>query len=319
MQSLYRRGLPWILASLVVVCAGCHSDRGLPSKSSEAYAALVSDFYVGLAALQVGDDVRADSMLSKTTQLAPGEPATWANWGILALRQRNFDAASQRLHRAQTLLPKDGRIYYLLGLLESDRGNSAEAIADLRRAIDLDPKDLRAMYRLGLEVERQGGQNSEVEFQQLIQQILQEQPDNLAALLELNRMAAKRGDTATLHSAVARLSALSADWPPEARQQLASLKAAADGPAPRSAAIQSMFLRNVLMPLPEFRQNLQQIKPPTGEEAVPFTHFLRMETPSFRPAPADTAMSFEPESAATSLSGRWNWIGAICSLPFFSM
>ena len=48
----------------------------------------------GLAALQVGDDVRAESSLAHATQLAPGEPAAWADWGILALRQRNFDLAA---------------------------------------------------------------------------------------------------------------------------------------------------------------------------------------------------------------------------------
>ena len=41
---------------------------------------MVSAFYVGLAALQVGDDVHAESRLSQVTQLVPAEPAGWANW-----------------------------------------------------------------------------------------------------------------------------------------------------------------------------------------------------------------------------------------------
>ena len=47
------------------------------------------------------------------------------------------------------------------------------------------------------------------EVQQLLQKILAAQPDNLAALLELSRIAAKRGDAATLKSAVAQISARS--------------------------------------------------------------------------------------------------------------
>ncbi len=122
---------------------------------------MVSAFYVGLAALQVGDDVHADSRLSEVTRLVPAEPAGWANWGILALRQRNYDAAAQRLERARDLAPQNDHIYDLLGILESQRGHSAQAIADLRKAVELNPKNLRALYRLAEETERQGDENSD--------------------------------------------------------------------------------------------------------------------------------------------------------------
>jgi Flp pilus assembly protein TadD len=72
--------------------------------------------------LQVGNDIYAERKLAGVTQQAPGEPAGWANWGVLALRQRNFDAAAQRLERARELAPRDDHIYYLLGIL---RGNAA--------------------------------------------------------------------------------------------------------------------------------------------------------------------------------------------------
>ena len=139
--------LLFALAALVTV-TGCHSMPKLPAKDSQAYAEVVSAFYVGLAALQVGDDVHAESKLSEVTQLVPGEPAGWANWGILALRQRNYDTAEQRLDRARDLAPKNDRIYDLLGILESQRGHSAEAIAGLRKAVELNPQNLRALYRL---------------------------------------------------------------------------------------------------------------------------------------------------------------------------
>jgi len=124
---------------------GCHSTARLPDKSSKTYSDFVSVFYVGLAALQVGDDVRAESSLAEATKLVPGEPAGWANWGILALRQRTFDLAAQRFDRAVALDGSDDRLFYLQGLLESDRGNSAEAIRKLRQAIKLNPRNLRAI------------------------------------------------------------------------------------------------------------------------------------------------------------------------------
>src|SRR5580700_8981822 len=300
------------LGSLAALLSGCHSAPKLPEKGSRAYTDVVSAFYVGLAALQVGDDVHAQSKLSELTQLVPTEPAGWANWGVLALRQRNYDLAAQRLQRARALAPQNDQIYDLLGILEADRGHSAEAIADLRKAVDLNPKNLRAAYALAEEIERQGDANSETEFQQVIQKILAVRPGNLAALLELSRVAAKRGDAATLKSALAEISARSLAWPPEVKQQLATLQAAAAGTDLRAAATRTTFLRNVFMRVPEYRQSLSVIKAPAGEEARPFTHFVRMESPVFKPAPADTAIQFPIQPVAdTNGHQNWNWIGAI--------
>jgi len=299
-----------LLGSLVTVSA-CHSRARLPEKGTEAYSQVVSAFYVGLAALQVGDDVHAESKLAELTRLVPAEPAGWANWGVLALRQRNYDVAAQRLERARDLAPESDQIYDLLGILEGDRGHSAEAIFDLRKAVELNPKNLRAAYALAEEIERQGDANSEAEYEQAMQKILAAQPDNLAAMLELARVAAKRGDTPTLKSAVEQISARSSGWPPEVQQQLAAVQAAAAGTDPHAAATRTTFLRNVLMRVPEYRQSLSIIKAPAGEEALPFTHFLRVESPVFTPAPPDMAMTFAAQPVAAAGNRRWNWIGAI--------
>src|SRR4029077_7976312 len=79
-----------VLAATLATLPGCHPAAKLPDKSSKEYGDVVSAFYVGLAALQVGDDVHAESKLSEVTRVVPAEPAGWANWGILALRQRNY-------------------------------------------------------------------------------------------------------------------------------------------------------------------------------------------------------------------------------------
>jgi cytochrome c-type biogenesis protein CcmH/NrfG len=301
----------YLLAAFLVVLAGCHPAAKLPDKNSPEYRKVVSAFYVGLAALQVGDDVHADSRLAEVTQLVPGEPAGWGNWGVLALRQRNYDLAAQRLERARDLAPQNDQIYDLLGILESSRGDSAKAVADLRKAVELNPKNLRAIFQLAEEVERQGDENSEAEFQQLMQKILVAQPDNLAALLELTRVAAKRGDANTLKSAVAQLNAHAFAWPPEVQSQLSAVGAAITSSDLRAAATQTTFLRNVFMRVPEYRQSLSAIKAPPGDEAEPFTHFLRLESPVFTPAPADMAITFGVQPLPNPGNTRWNWIGAI--------
>src|SRR5678809_687494 len=95
------RTIPLAVA-LLLLCLlnSCRPTNNLPTRSSPQYNELVRTFYIGLAALQVGHDVQADAKLQQFTQLAAAEPAGWANWGLLALRQRNYDIAAERLNRA---------------------------------------------------------------------------------------------------------------------------------------------------------------------------------------------------------------------------
>ncbi len=298
------------MTATLAISTGCHSKNPAP-KSSADYERTVSIFYSGLAALQVGDDVHAESKLSELTQLSPEEPAGWANWGALALRQRNYDAAAQRLDRARSLAPQNDRIFYLMGLVESGRGTSAQAIADFRKAAQLNPANLRAIYSLAEETERQGDADGDAEFQNLVEKILASQPDNLAALLELSRVSAKRGDADKFKSAIAKISARTSAWPPEVQRQLATVQTAAIAPDLRAAATQTTFLRNVLVRVPEYRQSLSLIKAPPGEEAEPFTRFLVLRNPTFKSAPPDNGLTFAPQPIQQFATGKWNWIGAI--------
>lgn len=306
-----RRSTVALTTAVILLTVGCHSRAKLPAPPSKAYQSYVSLFYTGLAALQVGDDVKAESSLSEAAGLVPGEPAGWLNWGVLGLRQRNFDAAAQRLGKAKELAPASDAVDYLQGVLESTRGNSAAAITDLREAVHLNPHNLKALYLLASETERQGDVDSPASFQQLIEQILAVQPQNTAALVELSRIAAKRGDRAVLQATVSRLAATANVWPTEATQQLKQLQAAASGADPRSAATRSTFLRNVLMRVPEFRADLAELKAQPGEDAEPVSRFFLLENVISRPASSDSQITFTSQ-AVDGLSGTgWRWIGAI--------
>ena len=299
---------------MLLSLAGCRSTESslkLPVKNSKEYNDTVRAFYVGLAALQVGDDVRAESELTKATQLAPDEPAAWANLGLLSLRQRNLDAAAERLEKARSLMPDNSRIYVLIATLESARGRSPEAITNLRKAIELDPKNTRALYMLAEETERQGGDESAAEVQNLLKKILELQPDNLAVQLELTRIAAKRNDAETLKNTIARIAERSNAWPPEVQQQLKALQDAVAGGDTRAAATRVAFLKNVLVRVAEYRQSFAAVKTPPGEDIEPFTRFIKMETPAFTPAPPDEAITFNSEPIPEFPTGEWNWIGTI--------
>src|SRR6201994_4373925 len=98
-------GVGSALALVLVACGG----GSVPKRDSAGYAKVVSAFYIGLGALQVGDDIHAEKNLADVTQMASGEPAGWANWGVLALRQRKLDDAAQRMERARKLAPDNDR------------------------------------------------------------------------------------------------------------------------------------------------------------------------------------------------------------------
>jgi len=297
-----------VVLLFVALLGGCRPTRKLPAKSSPEYNELVRTFYIGLAALEVGHDVQADAKLAQFTQLAAAEPAGWANWGLLALRQRNYDVAAERLHKARDLAPNNSDIHYLLGLLESSRGNTPAAIEELRKAVELDQTNLIATYKLAEELERQGDQKGADEFQTLIQKILAAQPDNLAALVELSRISAKRGDAETLKSSVAKIVGRSSAWPEEVRAQVTALDSATQSGDMTTAATRTSFLRNVLVRVPEYRRDLAAIKPQPGEEAVPLRHFLRLESPEFKAAVPDGGIRFTTEPLSMD---KADWVGAI--------
>ncbi|HVF88069.1 MAG TPA: FG-GAP-like repeat-containing protein, partial [Pyrinomonadaceae bacterium] len=298
---------------LVVGTSACLRGVDLPDKSSQQYRDYISAFYVGLAALDVGDDVRAEERLKRATEIIPNEPAAWGNLGLLALRQREFDVSAERFEKARTLAPDTARVYALRGLLESSRGQYAEAIKNYRRAIELDPKDLRSIYALAQEVEREGGEQSEREVLGLYEKILAAQPSNLAVLLEVTRLAAKRGDAAKLKETIARVSEQASTWPPEAREQLNALRTAAEGANPRQAGSRVAFLRNVLLRVAEYRQGLLAVKLPADVLGDPFTRFVLLPSPDFTPAAPDEALTFAPEPLPNAEANKWLWVSYFSS------
>jgi len=303
-----------IIALAILAASGfsaCNRGGGLPDKSSGEYQRAVSAFYVGLAAMQTGEDSRAEENLKKVTDLAPGEPAAWADLGLLALRQKELELAAERLERARALAPDNSDVEILLGLLESNRGNLTASTAHLRRAVELNPRDLKARYFLAQEIERQGGDDAESEAQRLHEEILSIEPGNLSVQLEVTRLAAKRGDGSALRKMVEALEGRSGAWPPEAREQLVALKAAAGGPNPRLAASRVAFLRNVLVRVPDYRQSLSEVRFPPEVVGEPITRFLRLPSPDPNPSPPDQALAFAQEQAVANDSGKWQWAGAV--------
>jgi len=300
------RGL--CLSAALLAVASCTHRAGLPEPGSEKYRELIHAFNVGLSALQCSEDVRAKARLTEASQIAPGEPAIWADLGLLAVRQQEFDTALLNMNKARELAAGNSRIEFYLGDIESKRGNLPEANQHFRRAVELDNANIKALYSLAQETERQASGSSDSDALQFLKKILDRHPANIAVLVDVARLAAKTGDTATLKSAVARLSRQSSSWPAEVQQQMKALEQAALSSNPRDAALRVAFLRNVLLRVPEYRRNIDAVKTPPASAGEPFVKFMKLPSPSSEPAPPDLAMSFASEPLADVPQGHAAWL-----------
>jgi Tfp pilus assembly protein PilF len=282
---------------VAATAAGIYVVRRSPrymSPASPAYEAVSRAFYHGLAALQVGllDDAR--TQFASATAIVPREPASWGNLGLTDLRLGDLDGAGPALERAASLAPASADIAFLQGQLEISRGRPAEAIAHFERGVRLDPRGLRIRYALAQEVEAAGGAGADTRAQGLVDEILAPSPGNVAAILERARLAAKRGDATALQDAVAKLSAPANSWPPAVLDQYRALQAAARTDAAEAARTVAV-LRNVLLRVPSFREDLLAIRTPAELIADPFDRFIALPASNSRPSPPDTSLSFSTE------------------------
>jgi FG-GAP-like repeat/ASPIC and UnbV len=269
-----------------------------PLVPEATYREAVAAFYTALAAMQTSQEVLARQKLDRVTALVPGEPAGWANLGLLLLRQQEIDPGLERIAKAAELAPGSAAIQRLEALALSRKGDLPEAIRHWRKALTLDPGDGKAAFALAQETERQGGPENEAEAQRVLETLL-DRSSNLAVRLEAARLAAKRGDGAALGKAIAPLAEASTSWPPPALEQLGELRAAAAA-SPRTAASRVAFLKNVLVRVPEYRRALGAVSTPRDEVGEPLMRFLVLPNPAPEAAPPDEALVFAVEPAGAT-------------------
>jgi len=297
--------------AISLLCSGCNRRSSIPAVRSTDYRELCSAFYLGLAALQSGEDVNARKGLTRATEIAPGEPASWVDLGLLQAREQDFDAAYQSFERARGLAPGNSRIEGFLGLVEAKRGKLTETLAHYQKAVALDSSNLRALYSWATETERQQSATSDADAQKLLERILRIKPGNEAILLDIAHLAAKRNDERLLRSAVDGLGRNTATWPEPAMQQLTRLQQAAAARDFRAAGIQVQFLRNTLVRVPSYRQSLDEVKAPATTVGDPFLKFLKLPSPTSEPAPPDMRLHFDPQPLKGSPAGNIAWIGSL--------
>ncbi len=279
-----------------------HSHSG-----RDRYRDMVSAFYTGVVALQVGDTKRAFSQLTLATQIDSHEPAAWADLGLFYLRNNNPDEARKALAKAQDLAPRNARIAALSGLLAAQSQRYDEAIAAYQKTISLDPNDLKARYALAQALDQQAGPGADVQMRQQLQAIYDAAPDNLFAEFELAIPAAKAGDANLLRRVAARIAPHAASWAPDIQRDWKAAQAAAAGPDPRAAVVPLRGLQNELGPEPQYQDDADRIRGASSAVGTPLDRFVSLPSPSPTPAAPDTALTFTPQPLPVPAPGPWAW------------
>src|SRR5437762_12437689 len=84
-----------------------HYAAQLPGVDSPTYQQYVRAFQVAVTALDVPEQSGlAQQKLDIAIKLVPGEPAAWANRGLLNLRQNSLEAAATDLQHAKAMAPE---------------------------------------------------------------------------------------------------------------------------------------------------------------------------------------------------------------------
>ncbi|MEX0647919.1 MAG: FG-GAP-like repeat-containing protein [Balneolaceae bacterium] len=305
--------IPILISGMLWLFAACQAPDDDVDILSEEYQNAVSDFYISLAASQTNEARFAFNKMNDVAQAYPKEAAAWANLGVYAMRQGNFDLAEDRLGEARNLEPEHPDILYLSSLAESRRGNISESITYLQRASAADSSNTLVRYALITELERQDDQANAERIRELLDDLNQLIPSNQVVLLEQARISAKEGDLSAAQESISRLREQSDEWSSDNRDQLEAVQQILDQEDAASINLELSFLRSGLEEQPEFREDLRQVQLPPTEVGYLITEFLWLPQPQVRAAEADRELRFEPENSVLT-GGEVQWVKGVTLL-----
>ncbi|MEO8083498.1 MAG: hypothetical protein ABI780_06735, partial [Ardenticatenales bacterium] len=281
------------VAFAAIGLAGCNNKKAQPEATPDpaTYDRVVGLFYAGLGALDSGvQNPLAAAIFTTMTQLAPAEPAGWADLAIANLRMSKDDAAVAALDEARTRLPDDDGLLVLAGLIASRGGKTDDAVKLWGDAVAKNPANVRAHFALAQELARQADPDADAQIRTHLAAILTADPTNLKAHLDSARAAARTGDKAGVKAGLDAIALRTAelvastnpDQPDVAAQlpgMITDLQAAADGDV-KALASRLAILDNLARSTQAFRTDLGKLASSDQAPGDLITTFLVLPTPS---------------------------------------
>ena len=283
---------------LFLSLTSCGGDDTI-SMDDEAYQTAVSNFYISLAASQTEEARFAFNKMNEVATSFPEEPAAWANLGVMAMRQGNFNLAEERFDQARELIPENSTILFLSGIFESRRGNVDAVVDYLKSALESDPDNYRIQFMLIDELERQDNVTNADEIVSRIENLYSALPQNQAVLFETARIAAKEQEEDLLRNALQSMAEFSQRWPQEAVELFDVVQNAAEEEEFGDLNFELAFLRNAVEPTPAFQADLREIQMELNQVGFLIDHFIALPKPEFRAASPDLGITFSDFAEST--------------------
>lgn len=296
--------LPLIAASLSgMLLAGCPGGSGggggitggknVPAPGDPKYAETVSAFFSGTIALETNDKLNRDiNLLKKATELAPGEPAAWANLALAYLPKNQKAEAEQAIQKAKELAPDKPEVLIADGFVQKTFGQFDEALKRFQTVTEKDPNNLQVLGFVAYLANQARLPDSEKLQQEMYDRILKVHPDNIHALIEGIRVSAQAGDATKAKELNARLVEREKTFSADVQRQLQKLKSLLDAGDLRQVRIGTLTLQNLLKSTPGYQASKREVTFDDEVKGEPISYLLTMQNPSPTPAEPDAALTF---------------------------
>jgi Flp pilus assembly protein TadD len=275
----------------VLLLSGCRDDAGDAAARAEAVLAHSTGlFFLGRDQLS-----EAEAEFQKVIELAPRDPIGHANLGLTYLRGGRFEEAERHLARARRLAPDRVDVALTMARLYSLTGQADQARELLEALPRAGPDRARVLHALAeLEAETPGGRDSS-RRKELLEQVLELEPANLAVRLDLVDLAVRGGDADGAVAQLEEVRRLPPEQPSEARALLGeTIRRLRDGRQDEARTSLDRFLRIMEVTAP-YQAALSEVKwvegPLVGRPILTFEpqSLIGMLGTGFRPSQVDTA------------------------------
>jgi len=308
MIKLKRSLIPIIAVfTLMFVIHACSGSDESTSSDSATYEQAVSDFYMSLGASQTDQTRFAFNKMNDVAQAYPDEPAAWANLGVYAMRQGNYDLARDRIERAIELQSNNADLLYLGGLITSRQGDISASIDFLKRAVTFEPEHIRANFALIQELEREDDVVNADEMIQLLESLHQLIPENQVIQLELIRVGVKERNLSLVENYLNKLELIISNTDPNILDQFRVVEELFAEENFNELSLELSFLRSGLESTSRFQQELIQVQLPPTDVGFLIPRFLHLPQPEVTVSSADMAIKFERQTTEVSVE-RASWI-----------
>lgn len=281
----------------IVALSACSETERDASQDKKIYDKAVSNFYVSLAAIQTDQAPFAFSKMNEVAKAYPKEPAAWANLGVFAMRQGNYELATEQLQKALNLAPKNPDILFLAAILERNRRNVEESISYLNQVLQADSTYSKAQFMLANQLEQLDFNENREEITQQLTHLAERHPQNQALLLELIRTEAKKGNLEKAGDYLEQLGSLSGQWSSSTVEQFEQVQNIIAQENTGELNLQLALLRNQLQANPLFQHDIRQLALPDNQVGFLIQEFIYLEQPKVKTAPPDSSLRFSQQPA----------------------